>query len=648
MRTDRSARPTSPITRALLRVLPFVILLQGCAVFEPIGSFFAQGYRNTVAYFNAYYNASRLFDEAEVEYLKAERTYQQSVQDGATTPFRPPQTAVQKFNAVIDKCSNILTFQAESDYVQDALFLIARSYDYQGEHVKAERKYAELLAQYPVSSYRVEAVARLGGVLLRQDRRDEALVLLEQAEQEATEKGDDAILPYILEQLAIVHRDAGEYDLAYAYYTRLYELSSEDERLVAPLIDYARLRIENGRPADGLQISQGVTDLTDDPFYLFEARTLEVRALQDLGRDGDALERLQETLDDYRFLQQQGAVRLLRAEVLHDMGRSDEAIAEYTYIDTAFVRRPPAAVAAFALGEYHLAGGDYIMARGAFERAASVAASPIVTDARRKSAATTRYIGLQQRFWQADSALTALRDSVGTDPDPRVDSMRTLLGSVMQDMGDWHFADGNSSDSAHYWLSRSVVIGARRPAQARALFILADLVNSHPDAGWGDADSCYRRINEEFPDSPYAVEARRRLGVEEVVGDDPGFGLYREAEKALQKDDIRKAAGIFDSISRTYPSSPYSVRGLFAAGWVYDHMLAEMDSAMHRYDAVVQSGTTGPHAQEARSRLTKIRSVLADTAKTSAVQPDSTARTTLPSEEGRQRQTPPESDTKIQ
>ena len=47
-------------------ILASLILLSlsqsGCSVFSAIGGWFSDSYDDTIAYFNAYYNAKRLFD----------------------------------------------------------------------------------------------------------------------------------------------------------------------------------------------------------------------------------------------------------------------------------------------------------------------------------------------------------------------------------------------------------------------------------------------------------------------------------------------------------------------------------------------------------------------------------------------------------
>ena len=113
------------IRAILLPVLLYLLVAaNGCSVFSTVGGWFSSGYENAVAYFNAYYNAKRLFDEAEAELLAAQLAAKgKSTLTGNVQPVAPPR---QKFATVIDKCSNILSFYPKSNVVDDALFLIGK------------------------------------------------------------------------------------------------------------------------------------------------------------------------------------------------------------------------------------------------------------------------------------------------------------------------------------------------------------------------------------------------------------------------------------------------------------------------------------------------------------------------------------------
>ena len=73
-----------------------------------MGHAISDGYENFNTYFNAYYNASKLFDAAEDEIQTA--ALQTRGKQGQATQDSIPSSAKQKLNQVIDKCSNIMAY----------------------------------------------------------------------------------------------------------------------------------------------------------------------------------------------------------------------------------------------------------------------------------------------------------------------------------------------------------------------------------------------------------------------------------------------------------------------------------------------------------------------------------------------------------
>ena len=96
------------ITKSHPSLTPRVVLLflgflfSGCSVFSTVGDWITQGYDNTVSYFNAFYNAKRIFGEAETELTAIALSSRGKAQAGAR-PTDIPGSARQKFTLVIDK-----------------------------------------------------------------------------------------------------------------------------------------------------------------------------------------------------------------------------------------------------------------------------------------------------------------------------------------------------------------------------------------------------------------------------------------------------------------------------------------------------------------------------------------------------------------
>lgn len=654
MRAPRTIR-----LRLILLVLA-AMSFGGCSVFQPVGDFFAQGYRNTVSYFNAYYNASKLYGAAVEEIEQAQRlqrTAPSPVPGSANAPAIPA-SARQKLNSVIDKCSNILAFHSKSDLVDDALMLIARSYFLQGEYVKSERKCTELLAQYPTSDLRNEARILYGRVLAELSMTDEALTALTEGLAEAEEEGQTALQAEALEALSKLRRKQGDAAGALQYASRLRAIAPDDESVASAMLNEAQLLVEQGRVESALEPLTSIPQATEDPSIVFDAQMLHMEALRQLGRHDDALVLNDEMALDLRFKDRLGPVALERARLLKDAGRLEAAIDAYVYADTAFARQASAADAAFELGQiYETELNDYTTAAKKYERSGAAGSFTIAVDARRRAAMFARYFQLHTRLSQNDSLRRAAElvplDSTGARTNaPAIDSLSTLVAVTMQDLGEWFYSELQRADSSGWWLRRSIDMDRRHRNTPRGWYLLADLALSDSTGALGHRDSLLLRIVQEYPESPYAVEARKKLRMDPHVTEDPSTLLYQEAESASDAGLFQRAADRYDSIVTAYPSSPLVPKSLFAAGWTYDNRLNLPDSAAVRYQSVVQRFGATEYAEQARRRLTMLGPVKSDTLKTPGATPPSGEARMSPAKPGPARvpvprRTDPRDSTKV-
>lgn len=114
------------------------------------------------AYFNTFYNAQKYYE------------------DGT----RPLENGGSVNRAVLDKSieksSKILQFHPKSEYVDDALLLIGKSYMYTGEYTKAIRKFTELIDYFPNSKFTDEALFYMGKTYLLQGETEVAKTIFMQ------------------------------------------------------------------------------------------------------------------------------------------------------------------------------------------------------------------------------------------------------------------------------------------------------------------------------------------------------------------------------------------------------------------------------------------------------------------------------------
>lgn len=401
-------RPGSELeSRALLFAILFLVFtLQGCAVGDFIG-----------AYFNTYYNAQRAFSEAEAEVLSQQDP--KLAGKAFLPPFTVPGSAKTKFVSVIEKCSKLLQYHPESNLVDDALMMIGKSYYYQNEHEKAERKFRELIDGYPESNLTLEARQLLVNTLYRmgnkQAARTSASELVELAlaadEGEAASKGSMV--------LGTLEADNGNFAAARDQYARAAEVARSSEDRFAAWMRVADMEVELGnfdQAATAYQQAErySTTYLTD-----YQARIGLARVDAKLGHHEESLDRLDDLLANNNNRDFFGEISLAVGDVYKASGNIDAAVAQYRYVDSAYARTEVSAKSYYALGLiYEKDLLEYDSARVAYNKGksefAQAAVTPLLVE---RSEYMNRYFTLKTDYTKYDS----LRTAILHPPEPSVE-----------------------------------------------------------------------------------------------------------------------------------------------------------------------------------------------------------------------------------
>lgn len=575
-----------------------VSLFSSCAVFRPAGDVISDGYENTVAYFNSYYNASRLFHEAEDEILAAEKS-RRALEGFTDNRLDPPGGAKTKLSTVIDKCSNILSFQPGSALVDDALFLIGKSYFYQGEFLKSERKFSELLSFAPGGPLAMDASLWRAKTLLELKNEEEGLPETRALIQKAIESGDaetagEANL--ILGHFSSRRSDSQEGLAAYQEAIRL----SGDEMIRATAqfrIGDERMKLgEYSGAADAFLL---VGEYSDEPGLFIAAHQMATRARREAKEYDKALEISQNLAEDYRFASYENAVMYEMALTLRARGDVEEAVGLFTLIDTTGTRTELGSKAAFQLGRIHEEAGEYQKAQLAYSRATAFPVPSMYAMARDRASAFNRFLALKSQRAVRDTLLWNLA-AITTDSIPAAgnrDSLLALQAVNAYDLGEVFYAELEKLDSAEVWY-RTALGSLRDSARTpRILFILAEL--SKEEAG-----SLYESIIKSYPRSHYAVRAKMKLGLhEEPSAVDSASIVYRKAEENIESGEYQKAVVHLKDIVREYPQSPFAAKSAYALGWLYEFRLQYPDTALSYYRSLLEHFGASEYAVTVRRRV---------------------------------------------
>ena len=161
--------PRYPVFK-LLCLFCMLILISGCR------TTFKSSWKNFNAYYNTFYNAEQSYKLGEDKNLGQGREY------NPLQPIRihqvPLNAGAQDFDKAIEKGADILRKHQDSKWVDDALFLIGKSYYFKKEYFSAEQKFQELFVTTENTDLKQKSIFWRGRVLLDMERHTEALAYL--------------------------------------------------------------------------------------------------------------------------------------------------------------------------------------------------------------------------------------------------------------------------------------------------------------------------------------------------------------------------------------------------------------------------------------------------------------------------------------
>ena len=651
----------------IILALFFVLVLHGCMIYDPVADFTKQRYTNTVAYFNTFYNAQRLFHDAQDEVAKARRDQQE--RSLTTKTFSLPGTARSKFQTSIEKNSKVLSFYPTSKWVDDALLMIGKAYYYMEDDLRAERKFLELASQYPNSDLIPESRLWLGRCQLRMKKYEEGTKVLQAV---IDSDGDADLAAEAADEIGSLAQQQERYTDAVKFFSLAAEKTSDDELKARVLMNIGKCYTITG----DLEKAQAAYEKASDAASLyavrFQGQMQAVRTVIAQKKYDEADRTLSDMLSDMKNSDYFGQIHLELANILMMKDRTEEAIMKYRYIDTAFARTDEAARSYFALAQYYEQREHrYDSARVLYQKARlEFSASEINKYAGEKSDQYAKYdqlwkelihfdslrtVAIHER-WRRDSlAAAGIKDTVSrTDtvavkderkpsamskpgkkkesepPAPVIDSAKvkekltreqaeakwidSLSTSIVRtnfELGSLFFLEIQQPDSAVRWFRTVVEHAPGSDFAPRALYSMAEIARTVPNGPAGETTPLLRKIITDYPESPYANEARRILGEPVIVrGKDSVLTMFENAEALLENGSIESGALQMKRISEQFPKHALAAKALYSAGWYYESTGKNNDSAAALYRRLIARFPFSSYVTTARTKVTELENEL--------------------------------------
>lgn len=364
-------------------------------------------YRNMTAYFNTYYNASKIFDDAVAEVNKAPQPARDS---NYFAPYKVSQGTVAKFEKVIEKGSKVIQFHGESGYVEDAILMIGKSYLYQNETESAASKFRELLENFPASDKRFEAKLWYARALYQGNKDQESLVALKELTGEAgpdVEIDDDILMEAAMLE-AQIYEDRGEYDQAALTLGGVGERDGNAELKTVALYQLGNVYEKTGNFDGAARAFSGVLEQSPTAVMRFNAMLRRGVMLSKAGDSERALETFDEIIEWPLKPAESALVDYEIATAYWQRGDSASAFTLYAIIDSTYKKTDASARANYTRAEImRSVYGDFSSAKKYYEKAKTeYPASPVTPLAGRRFLTFDHYFKTYAALTRDDSLFT--------------------------------------------------------------------------------------------------------------------------------------------------------------------------------------------------------------------------------------------------
>lgn len=296
------------------------------------------------AYFNTFYNAKKLFNEAQSI----------SLDDKG----RPKATAIQKYNKSIKKCGIILTDYQKSKWADDALFLLGQSLFYKGNnYIQAIEQFEDLILLYPNSELVPDARLYIARSKFRSHKKKEAYQLLQDFINDPTLKENH---PKALMNLANYHLEKNELVEAHNTLNKLIsDYPKSDEYEEAFFLQGKTLFIDK-KYSQSNEVFRALIKSKISKKIKLDSRYFLILNNLELNQYEEAYDLVKKLLKDEYRTERIADLEIVQARSLVGIGELENAVTIFQNVISNNKRTRIAADASFYLAEtYFKVTGDY-------------------------------------------------------------------------------------------------------------------------------------------------------------------------------------------------------------------------------------------------------------------------------------------------
>lgn len=592
-----------------------------------IATYFLMGtscsnYTNFTTYFNTYYNMERLLHESEEEFEFQDE--KKRVQPRVVVPqpefyvdeqttVGPPafltefivskqkrQPVQVKLDSIIIKGSKILAFKGKSDYVEGALWLMAKSFFYQEDWLNSQLKCSELVDKYPAGDLSPDAHLLYTKNLLIQRKMHAGEIMLSRTVDIAWQKKRYDILSEafrIEAELALLNND---FEKALRPYKNAIAQTDDGSIKARWQLDMGFLMFRMAKFEVAETTFRQVHKFSPDYLQKYEAYLYQAASLARMGRYFEAEDIFKRLENDGKYEEWMAhtyiqEMQLMRIKWLDSTYIPAEKEIPPTYenlaimekkADSAYANNPALLTYYFEKGMNMYNQNDYTKARSLFAKS-RVIRTPVFK--------TSEKMFELMNNWDIKLRAAELLIEKIKKNEELSDSTKLELAANLFALGRIHEELGNKDSVLYYYKYAVKVAPLSKPESSRYYYGLARVVrNDNPFL----ADSLLDIIVMNHPLTDFGKDAQAQLGYTQNFVIDTVAELYSSGLNLMRIADYKFSINQFKKLYENYPKSKFAPASLYSIGWIFERYLKIPDSALYYYNILITNYPESEYAKE--------------------------------------------------
>ncbi len=364
----------------LIFLFSLFILLSACGIWQDF-----------TTYFNLYYNTTDLYDKAEEQILE-QKTDLFSIE-----PPTIPGSVSADLVKVVEKCSNILQFSAQTAYVDDALMIIGKCFYYQRNYQKSQRKFEELLSTQPESNYVLEAELWIGKCEMRLKNYAEGLATLGLVRTKALEEDIDEIVEETYIEEIVYRKTVEDISGAIESANEFLQISSNDEIKAELWHEVGNLNLEIGEKENAIVAFKNVFEYS--PTYELEvsAKLKLGKSLRDVGESQSALSIFEDMRSEDKYEDRYSDIDLEIGITQASLENYPDALNQLSKVDTTYKNTPNSGAARYEIAKIYETGLKQLDSAAVYYKKATASSLPesYLSIAKERDRVFSRYTSLR-------------------------------------------------------------------------------------------------------------------------------------------------------------------------------------------------------------------------------------------------------------